>query len=153
MVVRRRTGLAAVPASAHWLAPLAAILRNVRTDLLRSKTVIAKGTFYQLAIFVLDTATVFCAARAVGAAGGIAAAFVGFMLGSVVATLAPIPLGLGTFEATSVAVQHLMGTPIEGALAATLIFRGLSFWLPMIPGLLLVYRETHRTEERASDNV
>ncbi len=61
-----------------------------------------------------------------------------------------VPGGLGTFEAVSVSMLHLMGTPLAPALAATLCFRGLSFWLPLAPGLLLARRESKRgTPSRA----
>jgi Mg2+-importing ATPase len=35
----------------------------------------------------------------------------------------------------------MVGVPVAVALAATLLFRGLSFWLPMLPGLWLAHRE------------
>src|SRR4029077_7979535 len=34
-----------------------------------------------------------------------------------------------------------LGVAIEAALAATLLLRGLTFWLPMVPGLWLARRE------------
>ena len=49
--------------------------------------------------------------------------------------------GLGTFEGTAIAMLHSHGLSIETALAATLLFRGFTFWLPMIPGLWLSRRE------------
>jgi uncharacterized membrane protein YbhN (UPF0104 family) len=55
---------------------------------------------------------------------------------------AGIPVVLGVFEAASVATLKLMGIPIAIGLAATLLFRGLSYWLPMLPGILLARRET-----------
>jgi len=60
---------------------------------------------------------------------------------SMAATLGPIPLGLGTFEAACVGMLSLPGVAIETALAATLLQRGLTFWLPMLPGLWLARRE------------
>ena len=45
-----------------------------------------------------------------------------------------VPGGLGTFEAASVVTLRMVGVDIAVALAATLLFRGLSFWLPMLPG-------------------
>jgi hypothetical protein len=33
------------------------------------------------------------------------------------------------------------GVPIEAALAATLLLRGFTFWLPMLPGLWIARRE------------
>jgi glycosyltransferase 2 family protein len=56
-------------------------------------------------------------------------------------SLGPVPLGLGTFEAAGIAMMHLLGITIEGALAGTLILCGLTFWLPMLPGLWLARRE------------
>jgi uncharacterized membrane protein YbhN (UPF0104 family) len=40
-----------------------------------------------------------------------------------------------------VAVLHLTGVSVEAALAATLLLRGFTFWLPMLPGMWLVRRE------------
>jgi hypothetical protein len=34
--------------------------------------------------------------------------------------------------------------PLEGAGAATLLLRGLSFWLPMLPGVLIARHELSR---------
>jgi uncharacterized membrane protein YbhN (UPF0104 family) len=41
-------------------------------------------------------------------------------MASTAATLGPIPLGLGTFEAACVGMLSLLGVAIETALAATL---------------------------------
>ena len=71
-------------------------------------------------------------------AGGI---FTSFVLASVVATLSPIPLGLGTFEGSCTGLLHVMGGGLEASLAATLILRGLTLWVPMVPGLWLIGRE------------
>jgi hypothetical protein len=38
-----------------------------------------------------------------------------------------------------------LGTGIEPALTATLLLRGFTLWLPMLPGLWLMHRETHTT--------
>jgi len=35
----------------------------------------------------------------------------------------------------------VLGVEVEAALAATLLLRGLTFWLPMVPGLWLARRE------------
>ena len=64
-----------------------------------------------------------------------------FILASVVATLSPIPLGFGSFEGTCTGLLHLMGGGLEASLAATLILRGFTLWLPMRPGLWVIRRE------------
>jgi Mg2+-importing ATPase len=60
--------------------------------------------------------------------------FASFMIASVFRTMGIVPGGLGTFEATSVLTLRMVGVDLAVALSATLLFRGLSFWLPMLPG-------------------
>jgi len=51
-----------------------------------------------------------------------------------------LPGGLGTFEASMVLMLRLAGIDLPVALSTTLLFRGLSFWLPMLPGWWLAHR-------------
>ena len=95
----------------------------------------------QLAIFLLDTATLWCASRAVDLNLDVARAFTSFILATIVAALSPIPLGLGSFEGACTGLLHLFGGGLEASLAATLILRGLTLWLPMVPGLWVIRRE------------
>jgi uncharacterized membrane protein YbhN (UPF0104 family) len=95
----------------------------------------------QLGIFVLDSATLAVMLAAVGAPASFPIVFVSFVSASVVATLAWVPGGVGTFEGTCVVVLRSHGVPLEAALAATLLLRGFTFWLPMAPGLWLARRE------------
>jgi uncharacterized protein (TIRG00374 family) len=67
--------------------------------------------------------------------------FTVFIAASVFGTVSPVPMGLGTFEAVAVATLGLLGVPIEAALTATLLLRGFTFWLPMLPGLVLARGE------------
>jgi len=120
---------------------LATMLDQVRGDLLRSPRLIVGAVAFQLAIFLLDTATLWCASRAIGLDLGVARTFTSFVLASVVATLSPIPLGLGAFEGSCTGLLHLLGGGLEASLAATLILRGLTLWLPMLPGLWIIRRE------------
>jgi hypothetical protein len=50
----------------------------------------------------------------------------------------PVPLGLGSFEAGSAGMLSLLGVPLPVALAATLLLRGFTLWLPLLPGLILM---------------
>jgi uncharacterized protein (TIRG00374 family) len=107
----------------------------------------ATGLF-QFCIFLLDAATLWTALHAVGSPADMSVAFASFMAASVAATVGPVPLGLGTFEAISTATLHFQGQPIEAALAATLLLRGFTFWLPMAPGLILARRELKQEVHR-----
>jgi uncharacterized membrane protein YbhN (UPF0104 family) len=111
--------------------------------LLKSPGMIIKTTFLQGSIIVLDACTLSVMLCAVGQDAMIMAVFPCFTVASMVATLGPIPLGLGTFEATCVAMLSVFGAKIEAALTATLLLRGFTLWLPMIPGLWLTKRELH----------
>lgn len=66
--------------------------------------------------------------------------FPSFVVASMIATIGPIPLGLGTFQVTCVSMLGIMGVPVEAALASTLLLRGFTVWLPMAPGLWLAKR-------------
>jgi uncharacterized protein (TIRG00374 family) len=110
-------------------------------ELLHKPMLISVAIFFQVAIFLLDSATLWVMLRAIGQPVSLMVVFPSFVLASIAATLGPIPLGLGTFEATCVAMLTLLGIQLEAALTATLMLRGFTLWLPMLPGLWLTRRE------------
>jgi glycosyltransferase 2 family protein len=122
-------------------AQLASMLSQVRVDMLHNPRLIFEVIVLQSGIFLLDAATLWCASRAVGLNVDVGSTFMSFVLASVVATLSPIPLGLGSFEGTCTGLLHLMGGGLEASLAATLILRGFTLWLPMLPVLWVIRRE------------
>jgi uncharacterized membrane protein YbhN (UPF0104 family) len=132
---------------ARWLERLpgargvGATLREAKLAGIFAPRLLLETTSLQLAIFALDALTLAVTLRAVGGPSHLSVAFASFVIASVVATLAWIPGGLGTFEGTCVAMLHLHGAPVETALAATLLLRGFTFWLPMLPGFALARRE------------
>ncbi|MFM0504599.1 lysylphosphatidylglycerol synthase transmembrane domain-containing protein [Paraburkholderia caffeinilytica] len=119
-------------------------LTDAPTHLLRSPRLLLQTVGLQLAIFAFDALTLWLAFNAIGEVPPLWVVFVSFIIASMVATIGPIPVGLGTFEATSVGMLSLLGVSVEAALAATLLLRALTFWLPMLPGILLARREMRR---------
>jgi uncharacterized protein (TIRG00374 family) len=111
-------------------------LRNA----LRDWRLIGLCVALDLAIFVLDAGTLLTMLRAVSEPAGPAAAFASFTIASVAGTMGFLPGGLGTFEATEVAVLALFGTGVEAALTATLLLRGFTFWIPMVIGTIVARR-------------
>jgi uncharacterized protein (TIRG00374 family) len=99
----------------------------------------------QVANIVLDAATLWAMLRAVGVQASAGVAFAAFVFAMIAEVVGFAPGGLGTFEGTSVAVLHIQGVGVEAALAATLLLRGFTFWLPMLPGFLLSRREVGET--------
>ena len=91
----------------------------------------------QFAIVVFDATTMWALLCALGEAHAPLGVYAGFMIATLFRSLGILPGGLGSFEAASVITLRLIGVPVAAALAATLLFRGLSFWLPMLPGLAI----------------
>ena len=108
-------------------------------------SLIARCMSLQVTIFLLDAGTLWIMLYSLGLSVHPAQVFASFMLSTLARTLGPVPGGLGIFEATSVATLNLMGVPISAGLASTLLFRGCSFWLPMVPGIIFARRETRAT--------
>lgn len=147
-----------IPASALWLRSVAkrelpAMLLRVPGlgklmdaiahapgDLLRSPVLVAVAVLCHGAVFVLDAATLQVMLQVVGNPVSFQLVFPCFVLSSMVATIGPVPLGLGTFEVTCVSMLGVLGVPVEAALAATLLLRGFTLWLPMFPGMWLARR-------------
>ena len=102
--------------------------------LVRSWRMLADTIALQGAIILLDAATMWILIRALGSRASMAGVFVSFMIASLFRTMGIVPGGLGTFEASSVVTLRMAGVDIATGLSATLLFRGLSFWLPMLPG-------------------
>ena len=109
--------------------------------LVRDPQLIAVLSALNLAVFVADAATMQACILALGEHAPLSAGYVAFMMASIAVILGPIPMGLGSFEAVSIAMLRLFGVPFEAALSATLLFRGFTLWLPLIPGGVLLRRE------------
>lgn len=117
------------------------ILPDMPVNLLKNPVLLARATALQFCVFMIDSATLFILLKAIGYPLPFSMAFATHVMASVAATIGPIPLGLGTYEGAGVTMLHVAGLPVEAALAAILLLRGFTFWLPMIPGFWLARRE------------
>ncbi|HEY8472840.1 MAG TPA: lysylphosphatidylglycerol synthase transmembrane domain-containing protein [Natronosporangium sp.] len=75
--------------------------------------------------------------RAVGGRSDFAGLAVVQMVGQTVGSAAPTPGGLGAVEAALSAGVTALGSPAAVAVPGVLLFRIISFWLPMLPAWLL----------------
>jgi Mg2+-importing ATPase len=114
---------------------VAALLGQSDPGLVRSPALLFRCVGLQLAVVLLDAATVWVLVHALGAAAPPLRVYGSYMASSLLRTISIVPGGLGVFEAASVITLQQAGVSIPVALGATLLFRGLSFWLPMAPGL------------------
>ncbi len=61
-----------------------------------------------------------------------------YVAGIVIAALPLLPGGIGAVEAAIPAVLHHFGAPLDAALAGTLVYRGISFLMPVASGALIL---------------
>lgn len=127
------------------------MIADASAHLLCDPALVGGTMLLQLAVFLLDAATPAIALAAIGSDGThLPGVFASFVIASVAATMGPTPLGIGTFESVCVATLVLVGVHLEAALMATLLLRGLTFWLPMLPGLRIARRELRQDHEARS---
>lgn len=117
--------------------------------LLADRHLLATVTVCNALIFVADAGSFFACLRALGQPVSPETAYIALIMASIVVTLGPIPMGLGSFEATAVATLHLLGTPVEAAFAGTMLLRLLTLWLPLIPGIIMMRSGLKRHRKRS----
>jgi uncharacterized protein (TIRG00374 family) len=118
-------------------------------DLVRDAKLIAWLTLFNALVFVADAGTMHACLLAIGVHAPLSASYVAFMMASIAVILGPVPMGLGSFEGVSIAMLRLFGVPFEAAISATLMFRGFTLWLPLVPGGVLLRSELKETKTRA----
>jgi glycosyltransferase 2 family protein len=146
----RRRGSEPLPKSIEHVAIIRSLLEAVAdapSHLMKDRFLLAKVAGYNGLVFLIDAATLLICLHALGEAPAFSTAIIALILASIVVTLGPVPLGLGSFEASSTATLHLLGIPIATAFTATMLFRILIMWLPMIPGLVLMRHSVARPKQ------
>jgi glycosyltransferase 2 family protein len=139
-----RKGAKAIP---RWMRRIRTVcelfemISEAPTKLVRNTRLIGKVTLLNGAVFVLDGLTMKLCLLALGLHVPFSVAFSAFIMASIVVTLGPIPMGLGSFEAVSIGMLRAMGVPFEAALSATLLFRGYTLWVPLLPGMFAARRQ------------
>jgi uncharacterized protein (TIRG00374 family) len=130
------------------------LLEQADPRLAASPGLLVRASVCQLAVILLDAATIWVLILGLGITPSTGGVFVSFMISTLARLVGIAPGGLGTYEATSVLTLSMVGVSVPVALSATLLFRGMSFWLPLLPGLLFsrrymaprVRRRTYSTE-------
>jgi uncharacterized protein (TIRG00374 family) len=94
----------------------------------------------------LNALTLSLAVRAIGGGADLSwpAALLVLSLGTFVGAAVPTPGGIGGVEAGLLAGMVAFGVASSAGLAAVLVYRVLTYWLPIIPGLLMFRRVEKR---------
>ena len=82
-------------------------------------------------VFILWAST-----KSVGVEVAVINLFVAFVAGNIALTVSPTPGGIGAVEASITAVLVSMGVTPSLALASVILFRIVSYWVPIIPGYI-----------------
>jgi len=90
---------------------------------------------------LLDAVTLWIAFQALGGGVPFLTATIAVSLASLAATIAPTPMGLGSFEAGLLSSLAALGIGVETAFAGGVIYRGLTLFLPLAIGFFIVQRE------------
>ncbi|MBZ4329885.1 flippase-like domain-containing protein [Corallococcus interemptor] len=126
------------------LGTLLKAIAEVPPGMLLDPGLLVRGVLLQLGVYVLDAATLGAMLHALGQEASLSTVFVSFMVASMAETVSIIPGGVGTYEAASVGMLNLFGVPVEAALAGTLLLRGFTLWLPLLPGLYMLRHSFRR---------
>jgi Mg2+-importing ATPase len=125
---------------AERIPPLRSMIKSLAEadpKLTRKVSLLVQTGTYQFVVLVLDAATLWVLLKAVGVTGSPAGVYASFVFSNVFHSIGIIPGGLGVFEAASVLSLRLSGVSLAAAISGTLMYRILTFWLPMIPSWIV----------------
>ncbi|HEY4505861.1 MAG TPA: lysylphosphatidylglycerol synthase transmembrane domain-containing protein [Candidatus Paceibacterota bacterium] len=100
----------------------------------------SRGILGYIGVFLFDALTVLALYAGLHISIGIVAAITACMMSEIIGALPISPGSLLVYEGGMTFLFSLVGVPIHAALAVTLMFRGLSFWLPIPIGLFFSHR-------------
>ena len=104
-------------------------------DLLQHPRRLTVGIAGQLLVSLTSVLCLYGCALALGQHPGFAAVAIADLIGGALGAAVPTPGGVGGVEAVlSGALAQTTGMPYADALTAVLLFRLLTFWLPVLPG-------------------
>jgi len=93
-----------------------------------------------LAAYSVDLGSLYVLFHAFGQAIGFGPLVAGFAMGILFWIVSPVPQGIGLVEGIMTLTYTSLGVPAETAAIVSLAFRGLTFWLPLVLGFVLIQR-------------
>jgi uncharacterized protein (TIRG00374 family) len=112
------------------------LLLRARSHEIRPRD-LARPTALALAGHLTNIFTMYVAILAVGHTPSISSVLLAYTVGAVFMTLMPVFQGIGVVEVTTAVTLEQFGVPAGAAVAATLLYRGATVWLPLLMGLAL----------------
>ncbi len=103
----------------------------------RSLVLPAAHSLCNKSLLLLVLTLIFLAFEAPLSAGTLVA---GFSIGYLFTIVSPTPMGIGVVEGAMALTLNSLGVPLSAAAVVTLAYRGVTFWLPMLIGMLAFRR-------------
>jgi uncharacterized membrane protein YbhN (UPF0104 family) len=126
------------PLGAGWAARAAGELIAVSTSLGRSRGGLGRLLLVALGMHALDCASLGALFPAFGQPVVPGVIVAGYALGILAWILSPVMQGIGVVEGVLALVFSSLGVPAGPATVIAVAFRGLTFWLPMAVGFVLI---------------
>jgi uncharacterized protein (TIRG00374 family) len=99
-----------------------------------------------VAYWGFQIAVLWASFRAFGQSPPVGVVVMGFFVG-MLGNLLPLPGGIGGVDGGMIGAFAALGVDVNLAIVAVLVYRGFTFWLPTIPGIL-AYLQLRRTVDR-----
>ena len=134
----------------EWAARNAAEFAEAAAALRDRRREIARTWLAALAMHVVSLASLVFLFLAFYRPVGLGVLVAGFAMGNLFRLVAFTPQGIGLVEGVMTLVYTSLGVPASTATVISLAFRGLSFWLPLLVGFILVRQvKSFRSEKNA----
>jgi len=125
---------------ADWAYNNAAELTAASQAVIEYPTRLIRLLLVMLAAYSIDLLSLYVLFHAFGQSIGFGPLVAGFAMGILFWIVSPIPQGIGLVEGIMTLTYTSLGVPAETAAIVSLAFRGLTFWLPLVLGFVLIQR-------------
>ncbi len=128
------------PLAPDWAETHAAEFSQAGVAIASRPGMLARTLAVALAVHVVDLASLFTLFLAFHQPAGFGVLVAGYVMGILFWKMSLVPEGVGVVEGVMILVYTSVGVPAVKATVISLAFRGLTYWLPMVMGFLLLRR-------------
>lgn len=121
-----------------WSRTIAADFQRAANDIVGRRRLMARTVAVAAAAQLVNLVTLTFIGLAYGRLLDISTTIAAFSLEAVFSVVTLVPNGLIVAEAVMVDVLASLGLPFDGALVITIVYRGLSVWLPLLVGFIFL---------------
>jgi phosphatidylglycerol lysyltransferase len=137
------------PLDEQWAAQTAAEFSSAAEALRRAPVEVARTVLIALVCHLIDLVCLYTVFLAFHQSVGFGGLIAGYSMAILFWIVSPTPQGVGVVEAVIALVYTSLGVPPTKALVIALAYRGVTFWLPMLIGVVALQRaRSFRVEQR-----